>query len=423
MRLAVTSSALKGSIEIPASKSHTIRAVVIASLAEGTSVIEGPLESGDTRSAVNACRGLGADIKTGREWVITGFGGTPKVRASRIDVGNSGTSLRLTLTMAALQEKEIIFDGDDSLRTRPLQPLLDALNRLGARASSLRGNGCCPVSIRGKMRGGKTEVSGITSQYISSLLISTPLLEENTEIYVVDLKEKPYVEMTLSWLDEQQIRYERDEGWENFRVHGGQAYHQFEKRIPGDFSSATFPLCAAVVTPSELLLRGLDMDDTQGDKAVIGMLESMGANIRITTEGVMVRGSELVGRELDLNSTPDALPALAVVGCYAQGRTVLKNVAQARIKETDRIKVMAQELLSMGARIEEMEDGLIIYQSRLKGARLRGYSDHRVVMALSIAGMMAEGETTIDTAESISITFPEYAEKMSRAGARMKLIN
>ena len=421
MNLVVKASALTGNMEIPASKSHTIRAVVIASLAQGTSRIVSPLDSGDTRSAVKACRALGAEIETGNEWVVTGFGGNPVLRGSSIDLGNSGTSLRLLTSVAALQEEAVVFDGDDSLRTRPLQSLLDALNDLGAHAASLNNNGRCPVRVRGKMRGGTTQVSGVTSQYLSSLLISTPLVTEDTEIRVVNLHERPYVEMTLGWLDEQQIRYQR-EGWECFRVPGGQRYHAFDKRVPGDFSSATFPLCAAVVTPSSLVLKGLSMDDTQGDKAVIGMLESMGARIQVTGEGVLVTASELVGCELDLNNTPDALPALAVVGCYAQGQTVLKNVAQARIKETDRIAVMAKELSKMGAHVEEMDDGLIIHESRLTGARVHGYHDHRVVMALSLAGMMAEGETEIDTAESIDITFPGYVEKMSRAGALMRLV-
>jgi 3-phosphoshikimate 1-carboxyvinyltransferase len=422
VNLLVRKSALKGSIEIPASKSQTIRAVVIASLAQGQSRIMNPLDSGDTHSAVVACRALGAEIETGEDWVVRGFGGNPKLHESKIDVGNSGTSLRLTTSVAALQEEEVIFDGDASLRSRPLQPLLDALNNLGAKAYSLENNGCCPISVKGRMRGGKTEVSGVTSQYLSSLLISTPLLEEDTEIRVIDLHEKPYVEMTLTWLDEQQINYER-EGWEIFRVRGRQSYHQFDKRVPGDFSSATFPLCAAVITPSHLMLKGLDMNDTQGDKEVITMLRKMGAGIQIKKEGILVDSSELMGCELDLNNTPDALPALAVVGCYAKGETILKNVAQARIKETDRIKVMATELSKMGAEIEEMKDGLIIQQSELKGTRVSGYHDHRVVMALSLAGMMAQGETEIDSAESVDITFPGYVGKMCRLGARMEIVS
>jgi len=422
MHIVVERSRLQGSIDIPSSKSHTIRAVVIASLAGGTSCIRNPLDSGDARSAVHGCRALGAEIETGREWVVTGVAGSPRLRVPRVDLGNSGTSLRLLTGAAALQDQEVFFDGDDSLRTRPLQSLLDALNTLGASARSLNGNGCCPVGVRGRMRGGMTAVSGVTSQFLSSLLISTPLLARDTEIHVPALNEKPYVEMTLAWLREQNIRYERT-GWERFYIKGGQQYRHFEKKVPGDFSSAVFPLCAAAITSSSLLLKGLSMSDTQGDKEVFTMRPSMGASIQVTAEGILVSPGELTGTELDLNSTPDALPALAVVGCCAKGETVLRNVAQARIKETDRIRVMAAELSKMGASVAELDDGLIIRQSTLAGARLRGHHDHRIVMALSLAGMVAEGETEIDTAESIDVTFPGYIEKMCALGARIRLLN
>jgi 3-phosphoshikimate 1-carboxyvinyltransferase len=421
MNLVVERSRLQGSIEIPSSKSHTIRAVVIASLAEGTSHIRNPLDSGDTRSAVNGCHALGAEIETGKAWVVKGVGGHPRLKAPRIDLGNSGTSLRLLTSAAALQDGEAIFDGDGSLRTRPLQSLLDAVNTLGGNAYSLNGNGFCPVSVRGRMRGGRTAVSGVTSQFLSSLLISVPLLEGDTEIHVATLNEKPYVAMTLVWLAEQKIRHERS-GWESFFIQGGQRYHSFDKPVPGDFSSATFPLCAAAITSSRLLLKGLNMSDTQGDKEVFTMLAAMGVSIEVTAEGILVSPGELAGAELDLNSTPDALPALAVVGCCARGTTVLRNVPQARIKETDRIRVMATELSKMGASIEELADGLIIRESRLAGARVHGHHDHRVVMALSLAGMVADGETEVDTAESIDITFPGYVQTMQALGARIGVV-
>jgi 3-phosphoshikimate 1-carboxyvinyltransferase len=420
MNIVVERSRLQGSIDIPPSKSHTIRAVVIASLAEGTSHIRNPLDSGDTRSAVHGCRALGAVIETGEAWMVQGVGGRPRITMPRIDLGNSGTSLRLLTSAAALQDGEAIFDGDDSLRTRPLQPLLDAVNNLGGSARSLHGNGFCPVNVRGRMRGGRTDVSGVTSQFLSSLLISAPLLAGDTEIHVAALNEKPYVEMTLSWLAEQQIRHERS-GWESFFIKGGQRYRSFDKPVPGDFSSAAFPLCAAAITSSRILLKGLSMSDSQGDKEVLHMLSGMGASIEATPEGILVSPGELTGAELDLNSTPDALPALAVVGCCARGKTVLRNVPQARIKETDRIRVMATELSKMGAAIEELEDGLIIRESRLTGVRVRGYHDHRVVMALSLAGMVAEGETEVDTAESIDVTFPGYVQKMQALGARIRV--
>ncbi|MFH1849585.1 MAG: 3-phosphoshikimate 1-carboxyvinyltransferase [archaeon] len=416
MKLKVRQSGLNGTIEIPASKSHTIRAVVLASLAGGTSEILNPLDSADAISARDACRALGADIEENKSWKVRGFAGVPRPSQNRIDVGNSGTTLRIVASVAALGDREIIFDGDESIRKRPMQPLINSLNDLGAAARSIRGNGSCPISVRGRMAGGVTTVDGITSQYLSSLLISCPLAENDTHIAVRDLHEKPYVGMTLRWLDRQGIRYE-NRAFSEFHVYGNQEYKGFKERVPADFSSATFPLCAAAITDSDITLKGLDMDDAQGDKAVIGMLRSMGADITETARGIRVKGGELTGTELDLNDTPDALPALAVVGTFAKGKTILKNVSHARIKETDRIAAMASELARMGADIKERPDGLIIKKSSLTGCSVHGYSDHRIVMALSLAGMMAGGITEIDTADSVGVTYPGYIKDMASLGA------
>ncbi len=420
MKLIIEPSKLKGEVEIPASKSHTIRAVVIASLARGRSKIINPLDSSDTRSALEACRSLGARIEKGREWIVEGTAGRPAVPEDVIDVGNSGTTLRFGMGVAALCEGHSVFTGDDQIRRRPVQPLLEAYRLLGAEGFTTRNNGCAPFVIRGRIEGGRTEIKAFTSQYLSSLLISTPLAEKNSEIRVLELNEVPYVEMTLSWLDQQGIKYERKE-WKRFYIKGGQGYSGFERRIPGDFSSATFFLCAAAVTGSEISLRGLDMEDTQGDRAVVGMLRAMGAEEKISGEGVTIKGGDLKGAELDLNNTPDALPALAVAGCFASGETGLRNVAQARVKETDRIAIMARELRKMGADIKELEDGLVIKGKPLRGASVSGHNDHRIVMALAVAGLAAEGKTTIDTAEAVSVTFPNFVELMKGCGARMEL--
>jgi 3-phosphoshikimate 1-carboxyvinyltransferase len=227
--------------------------------------------------------------------------------------------------------------------------------------------------------------------------------------------------MTLQWLDAQQIRYGRD-GYRSFRIYGRQAFGAFERQIPADWSSATFPICAAAVTDSDVVIRGVDARDVQGDKAVAAYLSAMGADMTECTDGLRVRGARLRGAALDLNATPDALPALAVVACCAQGATRIYNVAQARVKETDRIRVMAAELKKMGARIEELPDGLAIHQSALAGAAVQGHRDHRVVMALSIAGLAAEGTTTVDTAEAVAVTYPQYVSSMQALGARLRTI-
>lgn len=422
MELAVKPSSLKGGVDIPSSKSHTIRAVVVASLARGTSRISAPLESADTVAAIEACRAFGARIETGKEWIVEGTAGAPQVSPDVIDVANSGTTLRLGMGVAALVDGYTIFTGDEQIRRRPVQPLLDAYRELGAEGFSMRGNGCAPVVIRGPIRGGRTSINAVTSQYLSSLLLAAPLAEGRTEIEVLHLNEKPYVEMTCSWLGSQGIAYGRID-WEKFIIDGGQGYRAFSRRIPADFSSATFFLCGAAMTEGALLLRGLDMDDAQGDKAVISMLAEMGAQITVTGEGIRIKGGSLKGGEFDLNATPDALPAMAVAASVASGETKLYNVPQARLKETDRIAVMAQELSKMGADIEELEDGLRIRESRLKGAIVEGHGDHRVVMALAVAGLVASGETVIRGAGAMSVTFPAFVELMTSCGAVMERRN
>ncbi len=423
MRLIVQKSALSGKITIPASKSHTIRAVCIASLAEGESEIYNPLIANDTLSAVNGCRHFGAVFDLGDSWSVSGFAGKPVVPDNVIDVGNSGTSLYILMGMAALCEGYTVFTGDEQIRSRPASPLINALNELGAEAFSTRGNGKAPLVVKGPIRGGEIELdSSKTSQYLTSLLINCPLAKGDTVIRPVNVIEHPYIEMTLSWLKAQGIDFERS-GFDFFKIPGGQSYKSFQKQIPGDFSSATFFLCAAAITGSEIILKGLDINDTQGDKAVLAMLSEMGAEISETPEGISIKGGKLHATELDLNATPDALPALAVTACFADGITKLVNVPQARLKETDRISVMASELSKMGAEIRELPDGLEIKKSNLKGCKLHGWSDHRVVMALAVAGLACEEETQIDTAEAMKVTFPGFVDLMKSLGANVQLID
>ena len=414
---------LEGEIEIPSSKSHTIRAVIFASLAEGTSKVVRPLESEDTLAAFDVCKELGAEItKEEGAWIVKGFNKKPKNPEKVLDLKNSGTSLRLISSVVALGDFEAELDGDESLRTRPMQPLLSALNNLGAEALSDKNDGKCPIKIKGPLVGGKTDVGGVSSQFVSSLLITCPLLSQDTEIEVVGISEIPYIKMTLQWLDEQGIKYEKSEELTKYKINGNQSYKSFEKTVPADWSSAAFPICAAVITNSNVLVKGLDVNDVQGDKGIIDVLKQMGADITVEDAGIRVKGSQLKGTTIDLNSMPDALPALSVVSCFAEGETIIKNVSQARIKETDRIKAMATELRKMGANAEEFPDGMIVRKSELKGVKLRGYKDHRIVMALSLAGMAVDGKTQITTAEAINVTFPSFVESMKKLGAQFELV-
>jgi len=425
MKLSVKKSTLTGRVSIPGSKSHTIRAVALGALADGDSFIFAPLDSADTLAAVHCYRQLGARIDTQDPqcWKINGTGAKLRTPRDVIDVANSGTTLRIGMGSAALlTEGPAIITGDEQIRHRPVGPLINSLNDLGADCTSQTGNGKAPITVRGTLTGGETSIEAVTSQYLTSLLLNAPLAAHDSIINVTQLNEKPYIEMTLRYLDEQGIKYDNQD-FKRFVIKGGQHYRPFSKRIPADFSSATFFLCAGAILDGKLILEGLDFTDTQGDKDVVDILANMGADIHIEDHQVKVRSGKLRGMDVDMNAIPDALPALAVVACFAEGPSKLYNVAQARLKETDRIAVMTAELSKMGADIEEMPDGLIIKPAPLKPAKLDGRHDHRVVMALSLAGMAVDSTTTIDTAEAIKVTFPEYVKLMQSAGGQLELID
>jgi len=411
---------------MPASKSHTIRAVAIASLAKGQSTIRNPLVSSDTESAVDCYRALGAEIDTraGNVYKITGTEAKISATDEVIDIGNSGTTLRLAMGSAALVDagKTVTFTGDKQIQTRPLGPLISALGELGAKCSSIKNNGKAPVEISGKLSGGSTCIACHTSQFLSSLLLATPLAQNDSEIEVSLLNEPDYVQLTLDWLEKQAIKYE-NEKMRRFKIKGGQSYQGFDAVIPADFSSATFFLCAAAILGDEVILEGLDFSDSQPDKAVVEYLKAMGAEITLEGKNVRIKGSALKGTQIDLNKTPDALPAMAVTAALAEGTTKLANVPQARTKETDRIKCMAEELRKIGANVEELPDGLIIQPGRLKAAQLDGRADHRIVMALSLAAMALDGKTSIAAAEAINVTFPDYVKLMQSVGANMEMID
>jgi 3-phosphoshikimate 1-carboxyvinyltransferase len=395
--------------------------VLLAALADGESVIRNPLVSSDTSAAVRVARSFGADVQGDSVWTIKGRGGVLDAPEDVVDVGNSGTTLYIAMGAASLASGHTIFTGDAQIRRRSAGPLLGALQDLGATALSTRGNGCAPLVVGGGLEGGKTNLVCPTSQFLTSLLLCTPLASGDSEIGVSLLYERPYVHITLAWLEGLGVRYEAEEDLSAFRVPGRQSFPAFERTMPGDFSSATFFLCAAAMAGDEVVLDGLDMADPQGDKAVVEYLREMGAEIEVGNGEIVVNGGNLRGAELDLNATPDALPAMAVTACFAEGTTRLVNVPQARMKETDRIAVMAMELSKLGARIREQEDGLEIEGGRLRGGSVHGHDDHRVVMSLALAGLKTDEPVDVDTAEAVEVTLPEFPQRMADLGAELEV--
>lgn len=412
----IPSVKLSGKIIIPSSKSQTIRALLISVFSRGVSYIKHPLISDDTESCINAVKAMGADVNILENGDITvdatyAFSDMDELS---IDAGNSGTTEYLSLPMLSSLGIQVNIDGDEMLRKRPLKPLLDALESLGAETESTEG--FPPASIRGPLDGGECTIECKTSQYLSGLLLGAPLAIGDCHIKCSVLFEKPYVKMTLKWLDDQGIKYRISDDLEEVWVKGGQSYKPLDTYIEGDFSSASFFFVAAAIHGTEVTVEGLDKNSTQGDKEILNILEKMGCSIKWNGMAVTVKGPEkLKGGVFDLNAIPDTLPALSVAAAFAEGDTILENVEQARIKETDRIKVMRENLNELGVEAEERRDALIIHgNGSVKGGKAKGYGDHRVIMALAILGTRTEEKTEIDDVSAASVTFPTFFDLLEK---------
>jgi len=421
-----TTPSIRGSVVIPPNKSHSFRALIMASLAEGTSRIIHPAVSHDWLLGTEALEMFGATItpKAGGAWEIEGAAGKLRTPEDVIACGNSGITFRFFTALAACCEGYTVLTGDESLRRiRLCQPLIDSLNELGAWAVSTKGDGHAPVVIRGRLRGGRTAIDGMDSQPVSALLIASSLADAPTEIAVRNPGEKPWVGVTLDWLSRCGVEYS-NENFELYRVRGNSRWKGFEARIPLDWSAALYPIVAALVVPDgEVSLPGMDFNDSQGDKAVVNVLREMGADIEVMADQVVARSSKLTGRQIDCNDFIDQFMLLAVVGACAEGETVLTNAGICRHKECDRIAAMRDALTAMGADVEERPDGLVVRRSALHGAKLDSKSDHRMVMTLTVAALAASGQSLITGVECVKKTFPHFIEAMQQIGCDLSTRN
>ncbi|MDR1359799.1 MAG: 3-phosphoshikimate 1-carboxyvinyltransferase [Deltaproteobacteria bacterium] len=423
MKYTVEKSSLEGVIRVSASKSQTMRAILLASMASGVSYIRHPLPSPDTEAMLAACSAFGARI-TRREdgFVLAGTGGRLTAPSQVLDVGNSGQVLRFGAAMAARIPEYCVFTGDESIRSRrPMQPLLDALACLGAFAVSSRNNGLAPVIIKGPVRPGLARMDGRDSQPVSAMLMLAAFLPGSTRLEVDSPGELPWIDLTLSWLDRLDIPHS-NEKHSAYAVTGRTRVNGFQYTAPGDWSSAAFPIAAALVTNSALTLENMDILDPQGDKAVLDLWEGLGARFSIDREAGTVRVHRhqgLQGGLLDVNAVIDALPVLAAVACFAQSPTVITGAAIARSKESDRIAAIAGELAKMGAKIEQREDGLTVHPSALRGGVVHSRGDHRIAMALAVAGLGC-GQTVVEDASCVAKSFPGFAAAMRGLGAMIR---
>jgi 3-phosphoshikimate 1-carboxyvinyltransferase len=411
--------AAQGKVTAPPSKSYTHRALMMAFLA-GDSKVSNPLWGSDTQATRDCLRILGGQVDGEATAKVTR--GPLEAPADVLDVQNSGTTLRLLAGVCALLPGASVLTGDASIRGRPMQPLLDALTALGAEAWSTRGNGKAPVVVRGPLRGGTCALPGdVSSQFLSSLLLAAPLAKAPTDVRLTSpLKSRPYVEVTRAMLAHYGVRVEPQ--GEGYHIPAGQAYKPQDFRVPGDYSSAAFPLVAGAITGGKVTVQGLAPEWPQGDRFVLEALKTMGAAVREGGSTATVQADFLEGATLDLGDTPDLFPILCVAGAYARGTTTLKGAPQLRFKESDRILAMAKGLKAMGARITPTDDGAVVEGGKpLKGARIATEGDHRILMAHAVAALGAKGPVTLDEPDCFAVSYPRFLQDLHALGGRAEV--
>ncbi|MEM2210811.1 MAG: 3-phosphoshikimate 1-carboxyvinyltransferase [Nitrososphaerales archaeon] len=426
-KVRVYPSIISGIVEVPSSKSYTHRALILSTLSNGKSVIINPLYSQDTYATLNACKSFGAEIIEEKDKVLVKGKSILNPPDDVINVENSGTTLRIITAVSSLTSSGYtVITGDASIRKRPMQPLLDALNQLGVECWSSRLNGLPPIIVKGGgMLGGIAEIrSDISSQFISALLISSPKAKKETLIKVTGKRVSwPYVKATLEMIKRYNGKViEENEG---YRIPPNQEYSPCEFKVPGDFSSASFILAAGALCGSKVIVKNLDFSLPQADMKIIDILKVMGANIEVNEHQgyATIEGGKLEGGEFNLSDSPDLLPVLAILGLKAKGSVKIYGVEHARFKESDRISNLALELNKLGVDVKELKDGLIIQESKdLKYAILDAHNDHRLFMAFCIAGLISKNGCIVEGAETVSVSYPNFIKDLMALNGELEVI-
>ncbi len=415
---------------MPRSKTHSFRALILAALADGISVIKNPKKSHDWNEAVKAMRMYGAKIEESdkNSYRVTGVAGKLLPPNDVINVGNSGTMFFFISGVAASCPGWSVITGDESIRNlrKVSRNLFKPLQELGVKIISTKGDGMAPLVIKGKVDGGKASMDGTGCQPVFSILIASALSSKPVDIYVKNPGETAYIELLLYWFKKVGLKFENVSGkYQHYIFPGNKPPKSFKADIPFEWSAPAYPLLSAILTEnSQISVRGMNIDDPYGDKFVIDVLQKMGADISINNGTLTAQSSKLHGIEVDMNLMPDQVATIAVAACFAKGKTIIKNAKTARWKECDRIAAISSELKKMGAKIIEKKDGLIIDQDstwRLQGAEVDGYKDHRMVLSLAVAGLACDGETIISDAEMLDKSFETFIPEMGKAGANLQL--
>lgn len=419
---------LGGSIVIPGNKSGTARALVIGAMGDGPTTVVNPLHNIDTYSIIDCLKSFGIkfDLSDDNKWIVYGKGGVLEQPKKVLDVGNSGTGLYAIIALASLFNGANVVSGDYQICYRSAGPEVDALNLMGAKIKSTRNNGLAPFYIEGGLKGGVCTMPNTNSQWYNlGMFLCCALADGDSEIRIEGTPyERPYVDMSLGMLQQAGIVIENYD-YKKFVIKGHQKVKATEFVIPGDWGSSGYPTVAAAITGSEVAFHNLDPNTYAGETQNVDVLRNAGCKVDLTKDGIIVKGSDhLVGQEIDCTGTPDAVPIYAVLGLAAkEGKTVLNNIAASRLKETDRTHTIVTELSKMGGKFEEENNRLIIYPSKLHGTFIDGHHDHRIVMASSIAALIADGPSIIDNSEFSGVSYPEFYDHMKALGANIEKLD
>ncbi len=412
-------SRIDGNIQLPGSKSLSLRILLLASLSRGVTDVYNLLDSDDTNHMLEALQQLGVEMELSPDKTrcqVQGLGGTFPAQDVELFLGNSGTSFRPLCAALCLGEGVFTLTGEPRMYQRPIKDLVDALRQLGADIEYLQEDGYPPLRINARgIAGGAVSVRGnISSQYLTALLISAPLARQDMVINVEgDLVSKPYIDMTVDVVRRFGAVVEAT-GYQSFRVPGNQGYQSpHTALVEGDASSATYFLAAAAIRGGTVRVNGVGANSVQGDIGLAAVLEQMGAAVSRGPDWIEVSGGPLHGVDLDLNHIPDAAMTVATTALFAQGKTAIRNVANWRVKETDRLAAMAAELRKVGAQVVEGEDYLeITPPSAIRAATIDTYNDHRMAMSFSLAAL-GQAEITINDPDCVSKTFPDYFQQLA----------
>lgn len=415
MIVKVIPSAVAGTVQAPCSKSHTMRALVLAALSSGICVIRQPLISQDVEAMMVALQRLGILCQRHlHHIVVQGNQGRFDPRHPvLVDAKNSGQIFRFLTALSPLSTKRVQVTGDRSiLSQRPIIPLLDALSDMGFETKRF-----FPISVFGSIEKHHVSIEGLDSQPVSALMLLATQLKEALEITVLNPSEKPWLDFTLHWLQKCGVWFERKEH-HYFKIYP-KKIQPFEVTIPGDYSQAAFYFALGALSKRPITVTNLDPRDPQGDKIVLSLLQAMGVSISREQDRVTVVKNKLEGITCRMDECIDAVPILMVLGCFANTPMTLTHIEGARFKESDRIACMIQELQKMGAHIEADQEKVVIYPSELKGAKLQTHCDHRIAMALTVAALCAKTPSVIEKAEVVSKSYPTFFEDLQTLGAQL----